>query len=105
MAEEPEETVKDRSKVSAKATGDLGKVTDYVEEREMDSSKVADSMRAMLNTSTNNKSEKEDHLNVKIQQADVDTIVDELDLDRKDAENALRNAKGNLIEALIQLVR
>ncbi|CAN8063222.1 unnamed protein product [Agarophyton chilense] len=107
MSTEADTDVKEKNKVRAKASGDLDKVTDYVEEREMDATKVADSMRAMLgNASSTKKSAVEKELiNVKIQQSDVQLIVDELDLDPKDAEQALRKARGDVVKALCELVR
>lgn len=106
MASGNEEEAKDQNKVRAKATGDLDKVTDYVEEREMDAAKVADSMRAMLGTtSAAARAEVDSSLsNVKIQQSDVQLIVDELDMDPKKAEQALRTARGDVVKALCQLV-
>lgn len=99
--------VKEQNRVRAKATGDLDKVTDYVEEREMDTAKVADSMRAMLGKSSAAKKDmmEKELMNVKVQEADVMLIVDELDLDRKEAERALRKARGDVVKALCELVR
>lgn len=107
MSAEVDAAAKEQNRVMAKATGDLDKVTDYVEEREMDSAKVADSMRAMLgNASAAKKDAAEKELmNVKIQQADVQLIVEELDLEPKDAERALRKARGDVVAALCALVR
>lgn len=107
MSSEADGDVKEKNKLRAKASGDLDKVTDYVEEREMDATKVADSMRAVLgNASTTKKSAEEKELiNVKIQESDVQIIVDELDLDQKDAERALRKARGDVVKALCDLVR
>lgn len=106
MSSEQQPDAKDQNRIRAKATGDLDKVTDYVEEREMDATKVADSMRAMLGSaSAAKKADKEELMNVKIQQSDVQLIVDELDLDIKDAEHALRKAKGDVVRALCELVR
>lgn len=107
MSTEEDAAGKDQNRVRAKASGDLDKVTDYVEEKEMDSAKVADSMRAMLgNASTSKKGQVEgDLLNVKIQQADVQEITEQLDLEPREAERALRRARGNLVDALCELVR
>lgn len=107
MSAEASAAAKEQNRVRAKATGDLDKVTDYVEEREMDSAKVAASMRAMLGKSSAAKRDAmENHLmSVKIQQADVQLIVDELDLEPKDAERALRKARGDVVQALCELVR
>lgn len=42
---------------------------------------------------------------VKIQQADIDRIVEELELDSEVAERALREAEGDLVQALCALVK
>lgn len=105
MSTEKETEVKDQNRERAKATGDLDKVTDYVEEREMDSSKVTDSMRAMLGSTRSARKDVDPALmNVKIQQSDVQLIVDELDMDAKEAERALRKARGDVVKALCDLV-
>eukprot|EP00171_Calliarthron_tuberculosum_P013758 IDg13758t1 len=92
----------------AKATGDLDRVTDYVEERELDASAAADKMRAVLGTAAaaaRKGSASSEQSAVKIAVADVDAIVTELDVDRKVAERALRDARGDLVQALCALVR
>ena len=107
MSSDQDDPVKEQNKVKAKASGDLDKVTDYVEEREMDSSKVADSMRAVLGSASAAKksTEEQELMHVKIQQADLQLIVDELDMHPKKAERALRRAGGDVIKALCELVR
>lgn len=107
MSSEDAAATKEQNRVRAKATGDLDKVTDYVEEREMDTVQVADSMRAMLGKSSVSKKDaaEKELLNVKVQEADVVLIVDELDLERREAERALRQARGDVVKALCELVR
>ena len=106
MSAENDPETKDQNRIRAKATGDLDKVTDYVEERDMDAAKMADSMRAVLGSASNARKLAHDPAsNVKIQQADVQTIVDELDIDAKLAERALHDARGDVVAALCSLVR
>lgn len=107
MSAEDDAATKDHNRERAKATGDLDRVTDYVEEKEMDSAKVADSMRAMLGSASAAKKDaaEKELMNVKIQHADLQLIVDELDLDPKHAERALRKARGNVVAALCALVK
>lgn len=89
----------------AKATGDLNKVTDYVEEREMDANKMADSMRAILGNASSSKKGKDSLVTgVKIREADVELIMNEMDIDSKLAEKALRNSRGDVVQALCNLV-
>lgn len=99
-----EATHKDQNRERAKASGDLDKVTDYVEERQMDVTKVADSMRDMLSTPTARNDLDASLMNVKIQQSDVQLIMEQLELEKKDAERALRKAQGDVVRALCNLV-
>lgn len=95
-----------QDRIRAKATGDLDRVTDYVEEREMDATKVADRMRAMLGSTSGACSREEsERTRVKIQQNDVMKIVDELDVDVRVAEKALREYRGDVVAATCALVR
>lgn len=92
-----------------KSTADLDRVTDHVEERDIDSAALKDSIHAVLETTAagnKNANAKRDRelAKVKIQQADVDRIMDELDLDSKAAERALREAGGDIVQALCSLV-
>ena len=94
----------------AKATGDLDRVTDYVEERELDSAAVTDSMRAVIGNAAAAKrkvaaAERDGGITVKISQNDVQIIVDELEIEHRVAERALRKARGDVVEALCELVR
>lgn len=99
-----EATNKDQNRERAKASGDLDKVTDYVEERQMDVTKVADSMRDMLSTPTARNDVDASLMNVKIQQSDVQLIMEQLELEKKEAERALRKAQGDVVRALCNLV-
>lgn len=96
----------DVSNERARATGDLDRVTDYVEEREIDVSGAADRMRAVLGSAAAaRKRATESESRVKISPADVQAIVDELEIDAKVAERALRDARGDVVKALCALVR
>lgn len=98
------------AKEHEKSTADLDRVTDHVEERDIDSQALTDSMHAMLGSTAAKKkgpvaSRDRELAKVKIQQSDIDRIVDELELDPKSAERALREAQGNLVDALSELVK
>lgn len=107
MSADGEEASREVSKGErAKATGDLDRVTDYVEEREMDSAAVADSMRAVMSaTAAKRAAAQRERASIKIQEADVQLIIDELEVDQRVAERALREARGDVVKALCQLVR
>jgi len=94
----------------AKATGDLDRVTDLVEEQELDASAAADKMRAVLATaSTDNnkgggisgKRERASEADVK----DVKLLCAELEIDEKVAERALLGASGDVGCALRELMK
>ena len=97
---------KEKNKLQAKATGDLDKVTDYVEERDLDTTKVADSMRAIIGNASASKraGQLKEHMNVKVQKSDISLIADELDVDHKRAEEELRNCGGDVVKALCNLL-
>jgi NACalpha-BTF3-like transcription factor len=76
----------------------------------VDSSALKDSMQAMLGSATPAKASASatrdrELAKVKIQQADIDRIVEELELDAKSAERALRECEGDLVAALCALVK
>eukprot|EP01103_Thecamoeba_quadrilineata_P001894 TRINITY_DN11759_c0_g1_i1.p1 TRINITY_DN11759_c0_g1~~TRINITY_DN11759_c0_g1_i1.p1 ORF type:complete len:119 (+),score=43.10 TRINITY_DN11759_c0_g1_i1:31-357(+) len=88
---------------------DLEKVTDYVEEKELDTEKVQKAMSFVMST------EKQENLEeqkqraqelaaVKINEEDVELIVNELDVPRPSAELTLREHKGDVIAALRAII-
>ncbi|PSS01539.1 Huntingtin-interacting protein like [Actinidia chinensis var. chinensis] len=87
----------------------LDKLTDHVEDRQLDSTRVQEAMASIY-------AAKEADLNamrmrekelaaVKINAADVDIIVNELELDKKIAERTLREHKGDAVAAIRYLLR
>lgn len=97
-----EEAAAPRAAERAKATGDLDRVTDYVEERELDASAAADKMRTVLAAAQAQRAAaKRERAN----QDDVKAIVDELEVDAKAAERALLDADGDVVAALRALMR
>ncbi|KAK2173577.1 hypothetical protein NP493_866g01081 [Ridgeia piscesae] len=86
---------------------DLEKVTDYVEEAEISSQDISVAMKVVndrMQQEANAKLQKEKELSrVKISKEDVDLIVNEMEIPRSAAERKLREHKGDLVEALIDL--
>ncbi|KAJ0035811.1 huntingtin-interacting protein K [Pistacia vera] len=85
------------------------KLTDRVEDRQLNSTRVQEAMASIAGS-------KEGDLNamrlrekelaaVKINAADVDIIVNELELDKKVAERTLREHKGDAVAAIRYLLR
>ncbi|KAG5011048.1 hypothetical protein AAZX31_07G221400 [Glycine max] len=85
------------------------KLTDRVEDRQLDSSRVQEAMASIAASSEADwqamrKREKE-LAAVKINAADVDIIANELELDKKVAERTLREHKGDAVAAIRHLLR
>merc|ERR1712002_1147932 len=76
---------------------DLEKVTDYVEEQEIASSAMRDQQT---------KAERAQELaRVKISKDEVDLIMNEMMVSRTVAETKLREHRGNVVDALMELVQ
>lgn len=109
MSEPKTDAQSSKSSERQKSTADLDRVTDYVEDREIDTTRVADSMQQVVvdnQTRQKKRQRRENELAaVKIRQEDVDMIVDEMGLDAKEAERTLRECRGDVVEALCALVR
>ncbi|TXG71609.1 hypothetical protein EZV62_000188 [Acer yangbiense] len=83
----------------------LDKLTDHVEDRQLDSSRAMASINASKAADLNAMRLREKELAaVKINAADVDIIVNELELDKKVAERTLREHKGDAVAAIRSLL-
>ncbi|XP_021862513.1 uncharacterized protein [Spinacia oleracea] len=84
------------------------KLTDRVEDRQLDSSRVQTAMAsiyASAEADANAMRLREKELAaVKINAEDIDTIANELELDRKVAERTLREHKGDAVAAVRSLL-
>ncbi|GAQ79479.1 hypothetical protein KFL_000310290 [Klebsormidium nitens] len=82
----------------------LNSITDYVEEKEMDASKVKQAMESINASDAADKQaqrlREKELAAVKVSQSDLDVIVNELELDKKEAERILREHKGDAVAAL-----
>ncbi|WAR10834.1 HYPK-like protein [Mya arenaria] len=112
--EEITETNGDESGNKAKKPGkydssaaDLEKVTDFVEETEIAPQDIGEAIRVANDENQKlsvAKKEMEKELSkVKITKEDVDLIVHEMEITRNLAERKLREHRGNVVEALIEL--
>jgi len=106
--DEQEATAAQKSKVHNSGAADLEKVTDYAEEKEIDSGKLTDAMTAI---SDKRKKEAESRIerekvlaSVKVKKEDIDVVVNEFEISRPRAERCLREAGGDLKTALTALV-
>ncbi|KAJ6318144.1 hypothetical protein OIU76_013648 [Salix suchowensis] len=86
----------------------LDKLTDRVEDRQLDSNRVQEAMAsisASAEADANAMRLREKELAaVKINAADVDIIANELELDKKVAERTLRELKGDAVAAIRHLL-
>jgi len=82
-----------------KSNADLEKVTDHVEEA--DSESLRKSVGAVLNFASKKEIKA---TNVKIAADDVHFLINELNLDKKEAENLLKQHNGDLLQVVKQLV-
>lgn len=86
---------------------DLERVTDYAEETEItyeDMTNALASFEGRRSKEKNEKAERERELaKVVIKKADVDLIVQEMEIARAEAERSLRENQGDLVQSLIQL--
>ena len=106
---EPEEEEEEEAATGNKRDGaDISKVTDHVEQKELDASKASKAIASIgveLEVDRAAERERERELAaVVVDQADVTFIATEMELDKQAAERALRENKGDVVEALHALV-
>ncbi|KAJ7542309.1 hypothetical protein O6H91_10G100700 [Diphasiastrum complanatum] len=82
----------------------LDSLTDHVEDRQLDSSRVQQAIASIAASSEADRNAQrlkdKELAAVKINQADVDVIANELELDKKIAERMLREHKGDAVAAI-----
>ena len=108
-ADGDDEEVEDAETAGNKRDGaDVSKVTDFVEQKELDSARAKQAMASIMQAqkvATEAELAHERELAaVTISQPDVDLIAQEMELEKAVAERALREAKGDVTTALNNLV-
>ncbi|CBI22875.3 hypothetical protein PVL29_005597 [Vitis rotundifolia] len=87
----------------------LDKLTDHVEDRQLDSTRVQEAMASIAASAEADwnamRMREKELAAVKINAADVDIIANELELDKKVAERTLREHKGDAVAAIRYLLR
>ncbi|KAK4783251.1 hypothetical protein SAY86_007625 [Trapa natans] len=87
----------------------LDKLTDRVEDRQLDSTRVQEAMASIASTAEADRNamrlREKELASVKINAEDVDIIANELELDKKVAERTLREHKGDAVAAIRSLLR
>lgn len=103
--EEVEETEQEGNKRDG---ADVSKVTDFVEQKELDSARAKQAMASIMQAqkvATEAELAHERELAaVTINPPDIDVIAKEMEMEKEAAERALREAKGDLVAALNTLV-
>ncbi|GJM97151.1 hypothetical protein PR202_ga14056 [Eleusine coracana subsp. coracana] len=86
----------------------LDKLTDHVEDRQLDSSRVQSAMAALASSKEADwnamRLREKELAAVKINPTDVEIIANELELDKKIAERTLREHKGDAVAAVRSLL-
>jgi len=98
MTENEVEEVKDNTKDGQKAAAALDSVTDHVEEKETEASTA--NIENLLKANQKDRPAEE----IKIKKTDIDYIIKEFECNRKVAQRALVDAKGDLRTALVSLI-
>ncbi|KAL6503333.1 hypothetical protein OROGR_025256 [Orobanche gracilis] len=84
------------------------KLTDRVEDRQLDSTRVQEAMASIAHPKEADiqaaKLREKELAAIKINAADVDIIANELELDKKVAERTLREHKGDAVAAIRSLL-
>ncbi|CDW52872.1 hypothetical protein TTRE_0000113401 [Trichuris trichiura] len=104
--EEAEIQAEDRKPLTHKhdsGAADLQKVTDYQEEKELPSQITQSAMSNILDTQ-NTKRQATSTAKVVIKKADIEFIMNEMEVTRHIAEKALNQNHGNVKEALKSLL-
>lgn len=95
----------ERSKTKKQESADLEKVTDYAEEKEI-SSINKNNLEAInlleAQRTKENQAREEELAKVVITRDDVELIVRELEITRQQAELALRQSSGDVVQALVR---
>ncbi|XP_033725709.1 huntingtin-interacting protein K-like [Ylistrum balloti] len=96
-----------KTKKHDSGAADLEKVTDYVEETEISAQSIGDAMKAVSDRKAKERAERQERerelAKVKINKEDVDIIVNEMEISAAQAERKLREFKGDLVSALVEL--
>lgn len=107
-ADGEDEEVEEVAEGSKRDGADVSKVTDFVEQKELDSAKAADAMASIMQAQKVDReaelAREKELAAVSIEQADVDLIAKEMEMDKAAAERALRENKGDIVQALNTLV-
>ncbi|XP_071479751.1 huntingtin-interacting protein K-like [Diadema setosum] len=97
-----------KTKEHALIAADLEKVTDYAEENVISGQDMSTALAALGGERTKEqtaRAERERELaKVTIKKTDVDLIIQEMEISRSEAERSLRENKGDVVQALLQLV-
>ena len=107
-ADDADEVEEDATQGKKREGADISKVTDFVEQKELDHAKASQAIAALMETESVDaeaEAEREKELAaVQINQADVELIATEMELDKAVAERKLREHNGDAVQTLVTLV-
>uniref|UniRef100_A0A7S3BM35 Nascent polypeptide-associated complex subunit alpha-like UBA domain-containing protein n=1 Tax=Haptolina ericina TaxID=156174 RepID=A0A7S3BM35_9EUKA len=107
-SEETEEDEETDQSTKKRDGADISKVTDFLEQKELDSAKASRALASITAEETVDREaerERERELAaVAIDQADVALIAEEMELDKEVAERKLREHRGDVVQTLNTLV-
>ncbi|XP_003742486.1 huntingtin-interacting protein K [Galendromus occidentalis] len=96
------------AKHDASNAADLEKVTDFHEEQELSGGDLETALKAITEKRNKEVQKRVEHLKklaaVKINKEDVELIMRELEIPRLKAETCLRQAYGDVVQALLDLI-
>lgn len=105
--EDDKDLVDERPKSKKQESADLEKVTDFAEEKELASVNAnnLEAIEAIEAKRTKETQAREEELaKVKITREDVELIVKEYEITKQQAELALRQSDGDVVQALVRLL-
>lgn len=97
----------DRPKSKKQETADLEKVTDFAEEKELGSVNLDNLKEINLierQRTKETQAREEELAKVNITKEDVELIVNELEITKQQAELALRQSDGDIVQAFLKLL-
>lgn len=106
-AERETEEKDDRPKSTKQETADLDKITDFAEEKELGSVNLDNLKEINLiqrQRTKETQAREEELAKVNITRGDVEMIVNELEITKQQAELALRQSDGDVVQAFLRLL-
>ena len=92
------------AKESAKAANQLETVTDFHEDAALDAQKSTSALEALSVAQAQEQQDEDLDMSITISPEDLTTIMDQLEVDKEEAEKALRRNGGSVVAALRAII-